>query len=522
MPPWLPAAGYGDFRDERRLSDRQIHTLLEWADEGAPEGSGVSPAPPLRLQDWPLGKPDLIVTAQSAFTAPASGPDVFWNFTFQPKLQRTRYVRAIDIRPTGSSEGARNVHHANLLVDRSNSSSKLETKPGSGFPGMELKVNRNPFDPPGHFLFWKPGSAPFAEPPGFSWRLDPGNRLILNTHLQPDGRPEVVQPVIGLYFTNDAPTRYPLLLELEADNRLDIPAGDSHFRIADDFQLPMDVEVLAVYPHAHYLGKVLEAYATLPDKRRIWLIRIPDWDLNWQAVYRYRSPVALPKGSLISMRFLYDNSAANPRNPNQPPQRVQAGNRARDEMGHLWLEVLPSGRGDRRRELEEAILRHRIAKVPEDYEAYLNLGAVLLSRLKTQEAIEALQTSIRLRPDIAQAHDMLGSAYRSVGRARDAIAEFRLALRIDSSYLEARYNLATSLARRADFAAAIPEFRNVIAAFPKDSRLRNEFGEVLAGSGDWHGALTQFNQALALDPANQYAVKNREWAIHRLDEKTER
>lgn len=100
------------------------------------------------------------------------------------------------------------------------------------------------------------------------------------------------------------------------------------------------------------------------------------------------------------------------------------------------------------------------------------------------EAIQALQTSIRLRPDIAEAHDMLGSAYRSVGRARGAIAEFRLALRIDSSYLEARYNLATSLARGADFAAAIPEFRSIIAAFPKDSRLRNKFGEVLAGNGD--------------------------------------
>ncbi len=85
--------------------------------------------------------------------------------------------------------------------------------------------------------------------------------------------------------------------------------------------MPIDVDVLAVYPHAHYLGKVLEAYATLPDGTRKWLIRIPDWDLNWQGVYRYREPVFLPKGSVVSMRYRYDNSAANPRNPNDPPKK---------------------------------------------------------------------------------------------------------------------------------------------------------------------------------------------------------
>ena len=104
----------------------------------------------------------------------------------------------------------------------------------------------------------------------------------------------------------------------------------------------MDADVLAVYPHAHYLGKLLEAYATLPDGERKWLVRIPDWDPNWQAVYYYREPVFLPKGSVISMRYHYDNSAANVRNPNHPPKRVQAGNQSTDEMAHLWLQVLPA------------------------------------------------------------------------------------------------------------------------------------------------------------------------------------
>ena len=104
----------------------------------------------------------------------------------------------------------------------------------------------------------------------------------------------------------------------------------------------MDVDVLAVYPHAHYLGRVLEGYATLPSGERKWLIRIPAWDPNWQGAYHYQEPLFLPKGTVVSMRYHYDNSPLNPRNPHQPPRRdALLGNPATDEMGHLWLEVLP-------------------------------------------------------------------------------------------------------------------------------------------------------------------------------------
>ena len=127
------------------------------------------------------------------------------------------------------------------------------------------------------------------------------------------------------------------------------------------------------------MGKRIEAYATLPDGAPKWLIRIPNWNPAWQAVYEYREPVSLPKGSLISTRFSYDNSAANPRNPNTPPKRVRAGDQATDEMAHLWLQVLPRGAGDRRRELQEALLRHRLEKDPADFEANFNLGGNALA-----------------------------------------------------------------------------------------------------------------------------------------------
>ena len=103
----------------------------------------------------------------------------------------------------------------------------------------------------------------------------------------------------------------------------------------------MKVEVLAVYPHAHHLGKDIQGFAVLPDGKRKWLIRIKSWELNWQAVYRYKQPISPPRGTMITMRYTYDNSAENARNPNRPPRLVVAGNRSSDEMADLWLQVLP-------------------------------------------------------------------------------------------------------------------------------------------------------------------------------------
>jgi Tfp pilus assembly protein PilF len=479
MPPWPPEQGFGDFENERRLSEEQIRLIDDWVRAGAPEGTeSEAPSAPRFADGWQLGQPDLILSAARPFSMPASGADVFWNFIFDPDLKATRYVRAIEIRPGGN----RLVHHANLLIDRTGATRRLEAAPGAGFPGMELTIDRNPLDPDSHFLFWKPGSVPYSEPDGFSWRLDPGNKLVLNTHLQPSGRREQVQPSIGLYFTDKPPTRFPLLIRLEHDGALDIPAGARDFVVSDDFRMPQDADVLAIYPHAHYLGKLLEGYATLPDGTRKWLIRIPDWDLNWQAVYRYREPVSLPKGSVISMRFHYDNSSGNPRNPNNPPKRVRAGNQATDEMGHLWLEVLPRGAGDHRRPLQEALMRHRLEKYPDDFSAHLNLGALLLSRLDAQDAVSMLRAAVRIDPQRPEAHDMLGSALQAVGRSSEALDEFRAALRAEPDYVDARYNLAFALAKAGKLKEAIENFRMVVAAYPNDARLESQLGEMLVRS----------------------------------------
>jgi tetratricopeptide (TPR) repeat protein len=479
MPPWLPEAGYGDFRDKRRLTDEQIRTIDEWVRQGAPEGSAAD-APPLPkfTPGWQLGAPDLVIEAASPYHLPADGPDQYWNFVLPLKGPAPRWVKAIEIRPGNT----RAVHHANLIIDMHIDRKRLATTGGNnsgGFAGMDMSTEAGTFDSDSHFLFWKPGGTPWVEPAGMAWRAEPGTDLVLNVHMRPTGKPELVQPSVGLYFTRDPGTKYPMLLPLEHDGALDIPPGVADFVVSDDFVTPMDMDVLAVYPHAHYLGRLLEGYATLPGGARKWLVRIPDWDQSWQAVYRYTVPVFLPKGSVISMRYHYDNSAANPRNPHQPPQRVRDGNQTTDEMAHLSLQVLPRGSEDRRTDLEEVIMLHRLEKYPGDFTSQYNLGTILLGRGGKADAVRYLRGAVAARPNNTIALNMLGVALVSAGNLNDAAGFFERALQANPRFTTARYNLANALADQQRWEPAAAEFSKVLAENPGDARARQHLGEVL-------------------------------------------
>ena len=334
MPPWLPEPGYGDFADIRRLSDHETDLIRDWVKAGMAEGDAAqAPATPHFDGGWVMGKPDLILKVERPYTLGASGTDVFRNFILPYPLAETHYIRAMQILP-GTPQI---VHHANITIDRTGSMRRQNpTTWRDGVTGMEMYVDAgNKFDPDSHFLFWKPDSPALVEPKGMPWRLDPGNDLILNMHLKPSGKPETLDAQVGLYFADKGPTSQPMLISLERDDKLDIPAGDKDFVVADELTLPIDVEVLGVYPHAHYLGHDMQGWAVLPSGEKKWLIWIRDWDIDRQSIYRYREPLLLPKGTVLHMRYSYDNSAGNVHNPHAPPVRVRAGNRSEDERSRL-------------------------------------------------------------------------------------------------------------------------------------------------------------------------------------------
>ncbi|HEY7304898.1 MAG TPA: hypothetical protein VH601_12325, partial [Bryobacteraceae bacterium] len=406
MPPFLPQPGYGEFIEERRLTNTEIELIQNWAKEGAPEGAR-SDAPPVPKfsSEWPLGTPDLVLRVSELYHLKADGPEIFWNFVIPVPLTRARWVKAVDIRPSNPKV----IHHASIILDRSRSASR-QSHGASGFAGMDLNIAENTFDPDGTFLAWKPGSVPMVSPDGMAWRADPGMELILNTHLRPSGKPEIVGAEIGLYFTDKPQTKFPLLIELEHDGAIDIPPGKSDYIVTDEFRTPLDLNVLAVYPHAHYLGKLLEGYATLPDGSRKWLVRIPDWDLSWQGVLHYKQPVFLPRGTVIGMRFHYDNSNRNARNSHHPPKRVKGGSHADDEMGNLWLQILPVESGDKRAILQQAVMRRLIEKYPDNFTANFNLGDLLLTQGNAAGAVPYFEAACKAEPRSALAVSELGVA----------------------------------------------------------------------------------------------------------------
>ena len=509
MPPWLPEPGDTKFTGDLHLSTEEISLFQKWVVGGLLEGaaSDLPPAPHFNA-GWQLGTPDLILHADSFYEVPASGSDVYWNFIFRPPIETTRWIKAIEIRP-----GERRlVHHANLIVDRSESARRQEKSPGSGFPGMELQIESESFDPDGHFFFWKPGTILQPEPHDMALRLDPGNDLILNTHLQPSGKPEKIQPAIGIYFTDEPATKFPLLVQLENDRKLDIPAGEKNFIVTDEFTLPEPVSVLAIYPHAHYLARDMVAIAKLPGGKTKTLIHISRWDLNWQAVFTYTTPIDLPGGTAIFMRYRYDNSADNLANPNTPPKRVVAGNRASDEMAHLWLQVLPqspsTGASDPRRVLQEGIARHHVENNPNDFEAHYNLAAMLQARGEVSQSIEHYQRALALRPGDATVENALGAAFFAAQKFPQAIAHLSAAAKARPDYFDSQYNLGLALAMDNQFVQAIEHFRAAVALRPQDADAEANLGGALAANDQTEEAVAHLRRALQLNPNNSLARQN--------------
>ena len=334
-----------------------------------------------------------------------------------------------------------------------------------------------------------------------AWRLDPGSDLIINLHLQPSGKPESVVARLGLYFTEHPPTKHPMLLQMEHDGKLNIPAGDARFTVTDSLKLPIAVDLLRIYPHAHYLGKKMEAWSVAPNGVRTSLLLINDWDMKWQTAYTFAKPVPLPTGSVVNMRITFDNSAANVRNPNRPPKRVVGGNRSEDEMGHVWLQVLPktTSAADPRIVLQQAVMRRRIEKYPADIVAHFNLGAALQAEGKDGEAIPYLANALRIRPTSAAAHNSLGTSLMLTGKLDEAIAELRSSLKHDGgAYVNAHFNLARALAAKGDAKVAIKEFLLYLDQRPGDVEAEIAVAGLLASERDFKAAAQHYGKAAVL------------------------
>ena len=502
MPPWKPEPDAARFVGERRLTDEQIATLEHWLRGGTPEGAASDlPPAPRWTSTWQLGPPDLVVDLPE-YVVPSGGADLFRNFVVPIPGSGIRYVRGLEFQP-----GNRAVHHANIRVDPTQASRQLDAAdPEPGYAGTILRTADYP---DGHFLGWTPGQITPLAPAGLAWRLEGGSDLVVQLHLQPTGKAERVHPSIALYFTADAPVRVPTMVRLGRQN-LDVPAGAAAHRVVDSYVLPVDVEVQAVQPHAHYRARNLRAWATRPDGAHVPLIRIERWDFNWQDQYRYAAPFWLPAGTTIEMEYVFDNSGANPRNPDRPPRRVEWGWRSVDEMADVWIQVLTRSDEDRRR-LEPDIRRKMaiedtigcetlIAREP-DYVALRDDAAALYMELgQPARALTHFVAVERLEPGSARARYNTAVALDALGRSADASRKYEETIRLEPGYSAAHNNLGSLLfaARRLD--EARDHFEHAVAASPANAEAQNNLGAVLLALGRGVTARAPLERAIALRP----------------------
>ena len=512
MPPWLPEPGYGVFAGERRLSVDQIGMIKQWVAEGGTRGDPDDlPPPPEFTEGWQIGEPDLIIEMSEPYTLAPGGEDTFRNFVYPTDLDRIRYVRALEFRPAN----AKSIHHTTIAVDRTPKSRYHDQKDEE--PGFDGMINSSAQRPDGHMLGWVPGKLPHAVPDEIAWRLDQDSDLIVQLHLQPSGKAETMRPRVGLYFADEPPTRTPFMIRL-GPQTIDIPPGEKSYAIEDIFVLPVDVEVLGLVPHAHYLGKQMQGYATLPDGTREWLLWIKDWDFNWQDEYRFAEPVFLPAGSTLAMRFTYDNSEDNVRNPSDPPVRVFFGPRTDNEMGDLWIQVLP------RREEDLAILRREFMRKerqanrssyetmlkqdPDDVTVRYELGEMLQQQGSIGEAVEHLRRVLEIDPDHVPASAAMGRALHAQGKAGEAIEHFRRALRLMPELAELHYNLGQSLRVTGQLDEAIAEFGVTIEMRPDNAPAHHGLGEALRAHGRLDEAVVHYRRSLEIDPDYAQAHNN--------------
>jgi hypothetical protein len=340
MPPWHAEHGFGEFAQERRLTNAQIAAIGDWVKQGMAEGDrSKMPRLPEFADGWHLGKPDLVVEMPVGYEIPASGPDVFRNFTIPLNLKEDKWVRAVEFRPSARKAA----HHALFAYVRAGSTANRDGADGKpGFGGMGT-AGVTPGQSSGGLGGWAVGGTAEFLPQGLAAPLPKGSDFLLQMHFHPTGKPELEKSMVGLYFADKAPERkmidlgVPGLFGVGAG--IDIPAGEKDFVIHDSFTVPVDVTAYEAVAHAHYLARDMSATAVLPDGTTKPLIHIPDWDFNWQETYDYKKPFVLPKGTRIDVSIRYDNSTENPRNPSNPPKRTQFGEESFDEMGMVGLVV---------------------------------------------------------------------------------------------------------------------------------------------------------------------------------------
>ena len=338
MPPWKPVAGYGEFRDNYSLTVDQKQTILSWIANDTPQGDPADlPDPVVNTGQWPLGDPDVVLTMPQEFTPPR-GREIYRCFVLpETGLDQTTYLSAIDVMPGNRQI----VHHVLLYADTTGTAAKLDGQDGTpgytcfGGPGIPIDTTNlfQALDNLSGLGGWAPGQRTHFLPDGIGIQLPPNARIVMQVHYYPIARTGPDQTQIGLYIAKK-----------QIQKRLyHIPVVNQDFKVPPNevkdvtavfppVRLPLSAQAIFIYPHMHLLGRKIKVDLYDRQNNVTPMIYEDNWEFNWQGAYTYMNPITIPAYSQLKLTCTFDNTADNPKNPNDPIVAVGWGERTTDEM----------------------------------------------------------------------------------------------------------------------------------------------------------------------------------------------
>ncbi len=367
MAPWHADPRTGQFSNDRRLTEAEIDTIRAWVDGQAPEGDPRDmPPQPEFVEGWKIGKPDLILQMPEEFTLNASGPDENQFFEIDPGFTEDRYVQMAETHPGNR----RIVHHINIffvppapggnpqqkLTREESERLRMQAGKDSIFQREGFVIRLKPDTPVyddgcglqsggggdrrdgGGQRIWGgwlggfvPGTSVVKWEPGAPKRIPAGSKIILNVHYsRTTGKVEKDRSTVGLIFAKKPPQKESFT-RLITNHYFQIPPGAENHKVTACWTAKDDIHLVTAAPHMHYRGKAMEIRAFYPDGRSEALLNVPRYDFSWQTIYYFKSPVAIPKGTRLTLTACYDNSGRNKYNPD-PKQAVRWGDASYDEM----------------------------------------------------------------------------------------------------------------------------------------------------------------------------------------------
>jgi hypothetical protein len=334
MPPWDADPRHGKFENDISLTDQQVAVIARWVDQGAPEGDAAkAPAPPPLPApgSWKMGRqPDFVVDL-AAVDVPAGGPDLFINQVYGMDVPAGKWVQAIELLPGNTSV----LHHVVTYLGPFGEMSDEVTESADGI-SRTMYLNEAAKRPAGMAErpslggVWVAGSPPSVFPPGTGQPLVAKQLVTLNMHYHPSGAAGTDHSKLGFFFGEGELDKV-ITTAFGADPGMIIPANAADHREEAIYLFAQDSKILSFLPHMHVRGKSMTYTLELPDGRKETLLSVPEYDYNWQNIYRLAEPVAAPAGSILHVEARWNNSTSNLANPD-PQRTISWGEGTNDEM----------------------------------------------------------------------------------------------------------------------------------------------------------------------------------------------